>query len=65
MSYENEKYVTTPEKLKETIETYGVGIIPNVLDTVAIESLREGMWNYLENVSQTFVKKINRNDPKT
>lgn len=30
--YEYEKYVTSKEKLRETLEEYGVAIIPNILD---------------------------------
>ena len=29
-SYEGEKYITTPNKCKETIDKYGVAIIPGV-----------------------------------
>jgi len=65
MAYEYEKYVTTPEKLKETIGTYGVGIIPDVLNTEELLGMRNGMWDYLEHVSQKFEKPISRNDEKT
>ena len=40
MAYEYEKYVTTPEKLKETIDTYGVGIIPDVLNKEELLGMR-------------------------
>ena len=65
MAYEYGKYVTTPEKLKETIDTYGVGIIPDVLNESEVESMRNGMWDYLEHVTQKFEKPISRNDEKT
>ena len=65
MSYENEKYLTTPDKLKETIDTYGVGIIPDVLDKNELDAMRDGMWDYLEHVSQKFDTPINRNVSKT
>jgi hypothetical protein len=65
MAYEYEKYVTTPEKLKETIDTYGVGIIPDVLNESEIEDMKNGMWDYLEHVTQNFEKPISRNDEKT
>ena len=65
MAYEYEKYVTTPEKLKETIDTYGVGIIPDVLNKEEILGMRNGMWDYLEHVTQKFDKPISRNDEKT
>ena len=65
MSYENEKYLTTPEKLKETIEKYGVGIIPNVLNDEEIEAMKMGMWEYLEHTTQKFERPIHRDDDKT
>ena len=65
MAYEYEKYVTTPEKLKETIDTYGVGIIPDVLNKEELLGMRNGMWDYLEHVTQKFMKPISRNDEKT
>jgi ectoine hydroxylase-related dioxygenase (phytanoyl-CoA dioxygenase family) len=65
MAYECEKYVTTPEKLKETIDTYGVGIIPDVLNKEELLGMRNGMWDYLEHVTQKFEKPISRNDEKT
>ena len=65
MSYENEKYLTTPEKLKETIETYGVGIIPNILNDEEISNMRTGMWDYLEHTTQKFERPISRDNDKT
>lgn len=65
MSYEYDKYVTTPDKLKETIERYGVGIIPDVLNQDEILNMRDGMWDYLEHISQNFEKPISRNDSTT
>jgi len=63
--YENEKYITTPDKLKETIEKYGVAIIPDVLNTDEIKDMRDGMWDYLEHITQTFETPMSRDDPKT
>lgn len=65
MSYEHDKYVTTPENLKGTIEKYGVGIIPNVLGEEEIESMKNGMWDYLEHTTQKFEKPISRENDKT
>lgn len=65
MSYEGEKYHTTPEGIKETIEKYGVAIVPSVIDGGEISLMRDGMWDYLEHVTQNFEKPISRNDSKT
>ena len=65
MSYEGEKYHTTSEGLKGTIEKYGVAIIPGVLNEGELLSMRDGMWDYLEHISQNFEKPISREDSKT
>ena len=65
MSYEGEKYHTTPEGIKSTIEKYGVAIVPSVLDEGEISLMRNGMWDYLEHVTQKFEKPISREDSKT
>ena len=62
MSYEQDKYITTPDKIKETIAKYGVAIVQNVLDPPEVENMRTGMWSYLEHITQNFDKPINRND---
>lgn len=65
MAYEYEKYITDIDSLKNTIERYGVGIVPNVLDDKEINQMNEGMWDYLEYVSQKFDKPIQRDDRKS
>ena len=40
-NYEFEKYICSKETLKETIATYGVAIIPNVLDEDQVQELIE------------------------
>ena len=65
MAYEYEKYITDIASLKNTIERYGVGIIPNVLNDEEIKQMNDGMWNYLEYVSQKFDKPIQRDDRKS
>lgn len=65
MTYEYEKYITDIDSLKNTIERYGVGIIPNVLNDEEIKQMNDGMWDYLEYVSQEFDKPIQRDDRKS
>ena len=62
MSYEYDKYITTPQKVKETIDHYGVAIVPNVLDESEINHMNDGMWDYLEHVTQKFAIPMNRQD---
>jgi len=59
------KYETTLEKLKETLGTYGVAVFPGLLDEKECSKMVEGMWEYLEAVSQKFSTPINRKDKRT
>lgn len=65
MSYEGEKYVCRPHNCKETIDKYGVAIIPNVLIDDELTQMNNGMWDYLEHVSQKFAIPIDRNNSET
>jgi hypothetical protein len=64
-SYEYERYVTTKENLKATLEQFGVAIIPNVLNAEEVEAMKSGMWDFLEHVSQYFETPIDRNNSET
>ena len=52
VEYEFEKYICTKETLKYTIQTYGVAIIPNILDENECTLMVNGIWDYLEHISQ-------------
>lgn len=59
----NEDYVVgDTSKIMETIHKYGVAIVPNVLNGDEIESMNEGMWIYLETITDGL---IDRNDNST
>ena len=60
--YEYEKYVTSKEKMRETLKEYGVAIIPNVLDEKECDNMLSGIWDYFEHISQKWESPINRND---
>lgn len=60
-----DKYITTSCLARETLDEYGVAIIPSVLDPEECEQMKNGMWNYLEEVTQDFKIPINHDDPKT
>jgi len=66
--YECDKYVTNitnAENLKQTLETFGVAIIPSVLTPTECVNMQNGMWNYLEQITRKFDIPIKRNDEKT
>lgn len=50
--YEFEKYITTRENLKQTLEEYGVAIIYCALTQKECDDMLDGMWSYLEHITQ-------------
>jgi hypothetical protein len=64
METEYEKYVCDKNTLKQTLEEYGVAIIPNVINEIECEEMRDGMWSFFEHISQRWSKPIDRNDVK-
>ena len=64
MTYEYEKYATTKEGLREMLDTYGVAIIPCVLDEEECEKMLNGIWAYFECLTQTWETPITK-DPAT
>jgi len=63
--YESEKYFCTKETLKNTIDTYGVAIIPNVIDENECDMMVNQIWDFFEHISQKWETPINRNDKNT
>jgi hypothetical protein len=63
--YEYEKYITTPDNLKETLDEYGVAIIPSVLNDEECNDMVNGMWDTLENWTQHWDTQIARNNPNS
>lgn len=61
--YEGERYLTTKENVLQTLEQYGVAIIPNVLNEQECDQMRNGAWEYLEHITQDFDIPIKRNNP--
>lgn len=57
-----EKYHTTAENLKHTINKYGVAIIPKVISNEECDLMLSGIWDYFEHITQTWDIPINRND---
>jgi len=62
MDYEYEKYACTKETLKQTIENYGVAIIPGVLDETECDRMVNKIWDFFEHITQKWKTPINRND---
>jgi hypothetical protein len=64
-NYEFEKYVCSKETLKQTIQQYGVAIIPNVFDEDECVTMVNQIWDFFEHISQTWETPINRHDEIT
>ena len=60
-----DKYLCSKETLKETLELYGVAIIPGVLDPFAIAKFNSGMFDMLECWMKDFPVPFNRHDTTT
>ncbi len=63
--YEYDRYVTTKEGVMETLNEYGVAIIPNILDEGECEELKSGMWDFLEHITQDLEVPMRRDNPDT
>lgn len=63
--YEFEKYSTSPENLKKTLELHGVAIIPSILDERECSNIYSGIWDFLEYISKPWNKPIDRNNKET
>ena len=58
MSYKS--YITTLDNIDSFLEEHGVAVIPGILSTTEIDSMQNGMWNILEQVTEKFDIPINR-----
>lgn len=63
--YEFEKYIATIDTVKSVLDTYGVAIIPNVLNEDECKEMNDGMWDTLEHLTSKWDKPINRNNSES
>ena len=54
--YEYERYLATPDNVKQVLNYYGVAIIPNILNEEECDAMNNGMWDTLEHITQTWAK---------
>ena len=59
------KYITTAENLKETIQKYGVAIIPKVINDLECENMLKGVHNYFEHITQNWEVPFKIDDKET
>jgi hypothetical protein len=65
ITYEYDKYITTIDNLQNTLNQFGVAIIPNVLNQIECDSMKDGMWNYLEHITINMPNPISRHIPNS
>ena len=58
--YEYLKYCCTKETLRETIDKFGVAIIPNVLGEEECNAVVSGIWDFFEHITQEWKVPIKR-----
>jgi len=63
MDYEFEKYVCSEDTLKETIDKYGVAIIPSVLNEDECKKMFFGIWDYFEYITKEWEIPLTRDNP--
>lgn len=61
--YEYNRYIATPDTLKDVLEEYGVAIIPSVLNDEECNDMAGGMWDTLEHWTQNWDDPILRDEP--
>lgn len=59
------KYIATVENLRETIDKYGVAIIPKVIDEDECNKMLAGVCEYLEHITQNWELPFERNNTET
>lgn len=63
--YEYLKYVTDVENLRNTLSTFGVAIIPSILDEQECSDMLSGMWDFFERITSGWDIPIRRNEQDT
>lgn len=60
-----QKYITTVDNLRETIQKFGVAIIPNVINENECKNMLDDVWNYFEHITQNWEIPFKRDDQST
>lgn len=63
--YEYNKYVTNLNNVTNTLNQYGIAIIPNILNQQECENMKQGMWDYLEFVTSNLPVPMKKANPLT
>lgn len=63
--YEYEKYATDYEHLTETLNKYGVAVIPRVLDEEECGKMVDGIWDFFEKLTEEWDTPVDRSNKET
>ena len=63
--YEYEKYITDSNNVLDTLNKYGVAIIPDILNQPECDTIKQGMWDYLENITAKLPVPIKKDKTST
>jgi ectoine hydroxylase-related dioxygenase (phytanoyl-CoA dioxygenase family) len=63
--YEYNKYVTDKDNLKDSLDKYGVAIIPYVLDELECTNMLNEMWKYFEHITQKWDIPISKDNEES
>ena len=63
--YESSKYYCTKETLRDTINQFGVAIIPKLLNDEECNALVSGIWDFFEHITQLWEIPIKRDISET
>ena len=61
-NYEGEKYYTDSEHLKQTLEQYGVAIIPELVDKNTCKKMEELIWKHFSYITQNWTNPIRQDN---
>lgn len=65
MDYEYTKYVCDKSNVCDTLQNYGVAIIPNVLNQDECENMNNQTWDFFEHISKNWITPLNRTDEQS
>ena len=61
--YVKGKYDTNIDGINNTLEKYGIAVIPALLDEIEQKAMVDGMWDFLREVTSEFKNPIDRTQP--
>ncbi len=59
-TFEYEKYITSKDEIKITLDEYGIAIIPYLLNDKECDEMINGFWDFFEYITQNWEIPINR-----